>query len=328
MLRLLQNIKPSSALWVLLLGFLLRTPFVYLSPPTPHTFDSPFFPDFFRWIAHNPLWNNLGATALVCIAALLLNRVCINQDVIYTHSYLPAWFYVLTSSMIPEQLHLHPLLFANVFILIGFNFLFSLFLYEGPSVLIYLTAMSFGAAAMFRLQLLALLLFLLGAIILMKRITLKDVLATLLGTLMPVYLLLSVWYLFGSTQENSLRFFPTRITSASGHIAGLWPYLLCLLLVFLSFFKVFANFFKNNIRTRRINQVLIFFFAYCLIFILFGGTGRLNTDISLLFIPTAVFIAYLLVGSKHIRIKSLTNLLLILSAIGSLYGAMLISFFE
>ena len=328
MLRLLQNIKPSSALWVLLLGFLLRTPFVYLYPTSPPVFDSPFLPDFFRWIAQNPLWNNLGATTLVCLAALLLNRVCINQDVIYTHSYLPAWFYVLTSSMIPEQLNLHPLLFANVFILIGFNFLFSLFLYEGPSVLIYLTAMSFGAAAMFRLQLLALLLFLLGAIILMKRITLKDLLATLLGIMMPVYLLLSFWYLFGSATGNSLRFFPGGIASTNGNIFGLWPYLLCLLLVFLSFFKVFANFFKNNIRTRRINQVLIFFFAYCLIFILFGGTGRLNIDISLLFIPTAVFIAYLLVGSKLMRIKSVTNLLLLFSILISLYGSLLVKLFE
>lgn len=328
MLRLLQNIKPGSALWVLLFGFMLRTPYAFLLPPVPSNFDSPFFPEFFRWIADNPLWNNLSATLLVSLAALLLNQVCINQDVIYTHSYLPAWFYVLISSMIPEQLNLHPVLFANVFILIGLNFLFSLFLYEGPSVLIYLTAMSFGAAAMFRLQLLALLLFLLGAIVLMKRITLKDVLATLLGTMMPVYLLLAVWYLLGGSQGNNLSFFPSGNAVITRNIAGLWPYLLCLLLVFLSFFKVFANFFKNNIRTRRINQVLIFYFAYCLVFILFGGTGRLILDISLLFMPSAVFIAYLMVGSKHMRIKSLANLILIVSAVFSLYGDLLITLFE
>jgi hypothetical protein len=162
----------------------------------------------------------------------------------------------------------------------------------------------------------------------MKRITLKDLIATLLGTMMPVYLLLSVWYFLGKHQENSLNFLPSKAVVTSGSIVSLWPYLICLLLVFFSFFKIFANFFKNNIRTRRINQVLIFFFAYCLIFILFGGTGRLNTDISLLFIPTAVFIAYLLVGSKHIRIKSLTNLLLILSVVFSLYGEPLIRLFE
>ena len=323
MMRLLQNIKPSSALWVIVFAFLLRTPYAFVQQTAVTFCDTAFFPGFFLWAQQNPVWDNLLATVLVCTAAMLLNRVCINQDVIYTHTYLPAWFFVLVSCLIPAQMHVHPLLFSNILILIGFNFLFSLFLYEGPSVLIYLTALFFGAAAMFQLQLLVLFIFILGAVILMKRITLKDLLAAFLGLLMPIYILWSVWYLLHTNQAGFYSFLRNRPLATNADLAALWPYALCFILVILSFFKVFANFFKNNIRTRRINQVLIFYFSYMLLYQFFSGACSALVDISLLFIPTAVFVAYLLVGSKYRKLKSLANTLLVIAAIFSLYGSYL-----
>jgi hypothetical protein len=323
MMRILQNIKPSSALWVVAFAFILRTPYAFVRQPAVNFCDTPFFPGFFFWAQQNPIWDNLLATLLVCTAAMLLNRVCINQDVIYTHTYLPAWFFVLVSSLIPAQMHVHPLLFSNILILIGFNFLFSLFLYEGPSVLIYLTALFFGAAAMFQLQLLVLFIFILGAVILMKRITLKDLLAAFLGLLMPIYVLLSVWYMLNSNQALFYTFLGNRYVATNAELLVLWPYALCLVLVIISFFKVFTNFFKNNIRTRRINQVLIFYFTYMLLYQFYSGACSALVDISLLFVPCAVFVAYLLVGGKYRKLKSLANTLLVLSAVISLYGAYL-----
>ena len=321
MLRLLQNIKPTSALWVVFFAAALRTPYVFLFPETTPACDSPLFPAFFSWAGSHALWNNLLATFLVCFAALLLNRICINQDVIYTHTYLPAWFYIIISSMVPEQLNLHPLMFSNILILFGFNFLFSLFSYEGPSILIYLTALCFGAAAMFRLQLLVLLPFMLGAIILLKRITPKDLLATVLGISMPVYLLLGLLYVSGLSPTHAFSIQGIQTTYKAHTTLRLWPFAFVFLLVFLSFFKVFANFFKNNIRTRRVNQVLIFYLAYGLVFLLLFRTCNPLTDVCMVFVPTAVFVAYLLVGHKHTRLKNLANLLLLASAIGSLYGS-------
>jgi hypothetical protein len=323
MMRLLQNIKPSSALWVVIFAFILRTPYAFVQQGAATFCDTPFFPGFFLWAQQNPVWDNVLATVLVCTSAMLLNRVCINQDVIYTHTYLPAWFFVLVSSLIPAQMHVHPLLFSNILILIGFNFLFSLFLYEGPSVLIYLTALFFGAAAMFQLQLLALFIFILGAVILMKRITLKDLLAAFLGLLMPIYVLLSVWYMLNSNKVAVYTFVGNRHVATNAELLALWPYALCFILVILSFFKVFANFFKNNIRTRRINQVLIFYFTYMLLYQFFSGVCSALVDICLLFIPSAVFIAYLLVGTKYRRLKAIANMLLVITAIFSLYGSYL-----
>jgi hypothetical protein len=323
-LQSLHNIKPQSALKVVAFALLLRTPMAFLPAGKAGEliYNTPFFPELFTRLSGMPLLNNILATLLVSAAALLLNRICVNQDVIYTHSYLPAWFYILISSLDPWQYSVHPVMISNLLILAGFHYLFSLFLYEGPSGLIYLTGVCFGAASVFRIQLIVLVIFMLGAIILMKRITLRDVLASLLGMAMPIYLLLGIRYV----GQVPLRIGSDAVQTGGMQtemnlMAALWPVLVVYALVLLSFAKVALNYYKNNIRTRRINQVLVFYTIYQTLVLLLLQAKTIRVDISLIFVPAAVYIAYLLIGHKYKRYKELGNVLLIAVAIMGAYGS-------
>lgn len=323
-LQSLHNIKPQSALKVVAFALLLRTPMAFLPAGKAGEliYNTPFFPELFTRLAGMPLLNNLLATLLVSAAALLLNRICVTQDVIYTHSYLPAWFYILISSLDPWQYSVHPVMISNILILAGFHYLFSLFLYEGPSGLIYLTGVCFGAASVFRIQLVVLVIFMLGAIILMKRITLRDVLASLLGMAMPIYLLMGIRYV----GQVPLRIGSEAVQTGGMQteinlLAAIWPVLVVYLLVLLSFAKVAMNYYKNNIRTRRINQVLVFYTVYQTLVLLLLQGRTIRVDISLIFAPAAVYVAYLLIGHKYRRYKEAGNLLLIAVAIAGAYGS-------
>ena len=323
MLQSLHNIKPQSALKVVAFALLLRTPMALLPAGKAGAlaYSTPFFPELFMQLAGMPLLNNLMATLLVSAAALLLNRICVSQDVTYTHSYLPAWFYVIISSLDPWQYSVHPVMISNLLILAGFHYLFSLFLYEGPSGLIYLTGVCFGAASVFRIQLIVLVLFMLGAIILMKRITVRDILASLLGMAMPIYLLLGIRYVGAVPLRLGSDTLQTGVVQTEMTLmAALWPVLVVYLLIFFSFAKVAINYYKNNIRTRRINQVLVFYTLYQTLILILLQARTIRVDISLIFAPAAVYIAYLLIGNKFKRYKEAGNLLLIAVAVAGAYG--------
>jgi hypothetical protein len=92
-----------------------------------------------------------------------------------------------------------------------------------------------------------------------------------------------------------------------------------ILLVFSSFLKIAVNFYKNNIRTRRINQVLIFYFVFQTLVLILLQSKTLYIDVCLLFVPSAVFIAYLLVGQKYRRYKEAGNIALLAIAITGIY---------
>jgi len=329
-LQSLHNIKPQSALKVVAFALLLRTPMAFLPAGKAGEliYNTPFFPELFAHLAGMPLLNNLLATFLVSAAALLLNRICISQDVIYSHSYLPAWFYILISSLDPWQYSVHPVMISNLLILVGFQYLFSLFLYEGPSGLIYLTGVCFGAASVFRIQLVVLVFFMLGAIILMKRITLRDAMASLLGMAMPIYLLLGIRYVGQVPLPLGADVVQTgAMQSALNQLSVIWPILIVYLLVLFSFIKVAGNYYKNNIRTRRINQVLVFYTIYQTLVLLLLQGKTIRVDISLIFAPAAVYIAYLLIGHKYRFYKEGCNLLLIAVAIAGAYGSTISAIF-
>jgi hypothetical protein len=71
------------------------------------------------WMIDMPLTASIAGAVLVLGGALLVNFLVNAHEVLPRQTYLPALCYVVLMSCAPQQLTLHPLLFANIFLLLA-----------------------------------------------------------------------------------------------------------------------------------------------------------------------------------------------------------------
>ena len=114
-------------MYVILFGLLLRLPFLFLGADKITHFNESEFPmldAIFKW----NIYFSMGiAFVLLILQAAVFNKICIDHDVIYTHTYLPAYFFVLINSLFFENLTLNSVLLGNTFVLIGLSFMFRIY---------------------------------------------------------------------------------------------------------------------------------------------------------------------------------------------------------
>ncbi len=77
------------------------------------------------------VWSNVAAIILLTVQAVFINLLMANHRLAESVTNLPGVFYILIASMLPEFLHLSPLLLANTFYLIAISELLKV--YKNPS---------------------------------------------------------------------------------------------------------------------------------------------------------------------------------------------------
>lgn len=255
---------------------------------------------------------------LVFIQALIFNKLCIDHDVLYSHSYLPAYMFMLLNSVFPENLLLNPLMVVNFFTLFALASVFRLYQSQQSSVILFYTSLFFGMAALLIPVMYLGILFVVMATMTFKNINVRDSIAIVSGFLLPVLVLWAVLYLLGIqyvfpriSYDISLKFSsnPYELVALLGiaavSIAGLM--------------KSGINYSKNNIKTRRISTVMMLslFFALAVVLIRFT---EYRFYFQILTYSLSVQVAYFMLGSKGRRWKELLHYAMLLSIAGSLYG--------
>ena len=66
-----------------------------MGPPEKQQFDLEMMQGFFMYVNQNYVVSILLALLIVFIQSVWFNRLCISHDVIYAHSWLPAYFFIL-----------------------------------------------------------------------------------------------------------------------------------------------------------------------------------------------------------------------------------------
>jgi hypothetical protein len=323
-LTLFQNIRPVSALYVLIFGIALRLPAWLYGSNVAYSFDPEIMKGVFTFLNQNYFLSVSLGLVIIFIQALIFNRLCINHDVIYTHSYLPAYFYMLVNSVYLQNLPVNPIMVINFCILFSFIFLFQLYQGIASTKLLYNASLFLGLASIIMPVFYFGLAFVIVGVVIFKNITIKDLLGIISGYLFPGMVAAGIYFLVGSQYH-----FPNLVYKLQLNFGNsLNAYLAVSIMLFAStagLMKTFINYSKNNIKTRRITLLLIAFMAFAVLVIL------INLEQFRLFFPVisagiSVQMAYFLMGKKQKRLKELLNYLIVLAVIYSLYGDKFIQF--
>ncbi len=325
MLKIFQNIRQLSAIWVLLIGIALRLPVVLLDEvPVNHDVATPVS-QITQLIGGNLIWSVLAGLVVVFIQAMLLNRLCIQHDVIYSHTYLPAYFYMVLSSLFAENLLLNPVMIVNLLVIFAFFSLFQLYQNQESSAMLFYSSLFFGMCGLIVSEFMLGVFFLIAATIVFKNVTFRDVIGIVTGAIFPIWILFGIYYIIGVpftlpelSYKLNLQF--------SNIIAARFSMGVLAVITVAGLFKTAANYNKNNIKTRRINMSLIVYFAFALLLVLLR-IDEFRIIYPVLAINLSVITAYFMLGSQGRRWKELINYLLLIAVFFSLYGDKILAVF-
>jgi hypothetical protein len=320
-LRYIKHIGPSAVFAVFFGALLLRIPAFLFEITSPEPVSGVVFEAFFNTIRRLHGLSLLLGFLVVFSQAMIFNRLCNEHDVLYAATFMPGWLYMLAAGIFPENLHFNPLMVSNYFVIGSFAFLFRMHQSDQSPKLLFYAAALLSLGSLFVTEYLGAPLLLLVATIIFKNVGLRDLLAIVTGTLIPLGMIWSFHFL----TDQHFDFPVPRYTLKIKLDIAVFRYLALSFFVLLAFsgmLKSGIHYFKNNIKTRRINLVSIVFFGFA-IFIALLKYDHLRHYVTITNCGLSLFAGYFLLGEKGQRLKGFLHTVLLILILLSLYGSTL-----
>ncbi|MHB1276970.1 MAG: DUF6427 family protein [Bacteroidia bacterium] len=322
MIRFLKNNQFPTLLLVLGLllglGFLLYgiDPIVIpLTEPTPFT----------QWTQQS-LERFFGGTRtavftvallLIVVQSLLFGLLAERHQLLYKNTWLPVLFFGLFNMVFPEQLALHPELLANTFLVLAVIAIFQTQGKEKAMPALINAGILGGIAFLFAPGTFLIIPVFIVGIMFFKPLTGLDIFQYLTGYVLVLFFSTTLVYLTGREELVLFYINSTWISTGTGQV---WrePYFMGfmgLLVVILipTFFLLQQNFFRNTVRVRKLQQYLLVYLFFTLLFAFFGIQSIKNA-MSILALPLSVFLTYFFLSDKRKWIRE-TVFILFLFAI-------------
>ena len=148
-----------------------------------------------EWIfaqLYTPHSQAVVAILLIYIQALLLNRVGIKHKINKEIGLLPGLFFILFSGIIMMSNTLHPVIFANTFIILGLQNIFLTYNRKEASKEVFLSAFYSSLASLFYFPFIYFFVVTTAGLLIMRSFSFKERFQHLIGWTLP-YFLLWVW---------------------------------------------------------------------------------------------------------------------------------------
>jgi len=306
MIQSFNNIKPISGALVVLVAFLFAAvgvcSLIFLNPEFA--------------ISASYLGIALGVLSII-LQSLYFNRICVDYDIIYTHTFIPALFYVMIgcSNYYFIQIGI-PHISAWLF-LVALNQIVAISVSAYPRRNIYSSAVLLGIISLFIPFYIAAALLLVLFIIVFKTPTFLDILAVILGFALPLLIVVFINLIAGAELNYYLirsvdfQISPPSLGSQSNIL------LIPLALSVFGVLRASFGYFKNNIQTRRMLIIVTYIFWFHTIVILLNLSSFYQL-ITLLATPLCISFTYLHLGTKRVKLKSLSTFLLMFSFLAHL----------
>lgn len=318
MLSLFKNIRFSSAVLIFIWGLLIRIPFL-IEIPVKGTSLIPWI-EKANSVFQNYYWISvILAYLIVYVSAMVYNKICIDQDVLYQHTYLPGFFMVTFSALYSSNVYLDSSHFALFFLTFAVSNLFKLYQTESTHGILYNISALVCLAGFALPGLFVLIFYIPIAVMVLKKINLKDLLAIIMGFATPLILYFGLSYIF-KFNLLSIPKLVLAIDSINWHkFQNLFAILAVYILSIIAIFKALSNFRKNTIKTRRINLMILSLLVFCTLLLLINFKYLADYHIITLF-ATAPLVSYLFLGNKRRIWKEISSVVLIIIILLSLYG--------
>ncbi len=311
MLKIFRQNTFTAGLLLLLFALMFRLPVLINAKPYPFIYDaflSNILFDALLKFDNYILISYVLSMILIMIQAVMLNYTVSKHDILYKDTFLPGLMYILINSLYAEQYELTSQVLSNTFLMLVFQRL--CYLYESPKPLLLVldSGMFLGVGIMFNYSLLIFLPFILISVVVFTSFNLRYIVVSLMGILLPVYLILVFFYVTDRVPEmleigtKSLSQLQLKPIIRSYKIFAPW-FILFPIAVW-SAFRLQQNFFRNKVKTRRIIQSISFFTLFG-IASLFTDNNGLLFSIIYISIPMSVIIAYYFISSKRFWLKEI-----------------------
>ena len=246
-----------------------------------------------RLLSFSPIAQHAFAFVLLMVETLIFNAIMVNNQIVGKVSTMGAFVFVLLMSLTRTQINLYPFILSLVFILLAISNLFEIYLMPNPELNLLKTGVFIALASMCYFPSIVLVLWVLFALPIAKKGSLRLELIPIFGFLF-LYFVYFVWvFLFGDFQ-TLLTGYRDYFTSIKFSVRGFNYKIICLLavlvvsIIFLLMGSGSASFEKTvAVRTKISMTVIMAAFALLLLFL--GGNVLMN---GLIFIVLAILISY------------------------------------
>jgi hypothetical protein len=309
MIRLLKNISPASILILFIVMVLLRVPYFLFGNPLPVVYyNDPISKLLFNhlhFITNHILLNGLITAILHLSIALWINKVAIDFNLLFKKSYLPAFFFVIISSLYVEFFTLDSVSFVLVFQLLILQRLFALYKTNNALSIAFDSGIYIAIASLIYLSILPWIFIVFIALFTFRKFDSRDYLSAIVGLLIP-FSMLAFYYYWSNNMAGFFEFFkPIQSNGVKlamfTNRADYLPLIPLVLTILLAGHRLVENFYKNIVHVRKCFQVL----AANLLVVLFSFYIRPSFGIHhflLLAMPLAILLSYYFLVSTNKRI--------------------------
>ncbi|MBK9478213.1 MAG: hypothetical protein IPO70_09810 [Bacteroidetes bacterium] len=263
----------------------------------------PLFDWLCRATQSYPLLQVILALVIVIAEAFLVNHICDKYNILSKKTNLPALLYVVLMSCCKLFLGLHPLLLANLFILLSINRIFSSYHKEEAFAHVFDAGFYIGIASLFYFPAAILFPMVWVGLIVIRTFVWREWIISFIGLLLP-YLFITTYYFWYEKLNFFLVdkiFYPSSdakysIETEPFSFIALAVFLVAFLL--LSFFKLTRGLPVNTILSRNI--LVVFSWMLALSFLAFLMAPVLNLRyFSFMAIPYAIYASHYLLSAKR-----------------------------
>jgi hypothetical protein len=252
----------------------------------------------------------IAALAFLIAQALYLNHIVTSQGLLDRQSYYTAVIYLVLMSSNSDMLELHPVLFANFFLMISLHQVFRTYKEETVLLEVFNVGLLIAIAGFFYQPALLLFLFLIISLFVFYYIDLRSFLAAFLGFATPFILAAVYFFLTDALPERIESFsywigtigLPAPRTTLFTTVLLVFLGVACLLAVS---WLVFYHIPDKPIRIRKRFRVLMFYLVVVLLTLFFGHPFKM-VHMGLIYLPLSVGLAAYF---HHIRSRMVPELM-------------------
>ena len=246
-----------------------------------------------RLLSFSPIAQHAFAFVLLMVETLIFNAIMVNNQIVGKVSTMGAFVFVLLMSLTRTQINLYPFILSLVFILLAISNLFEIYLMPNPELNLLKTGVFIALASMCYFPSIVLVLWVLFALPIAKKGSLRLQLIPIFGFLF-LYFVYFVWVFLLGDFQTLLTGYRDYFTSIKFSVRGFNYKIICLLsvLVVSTIFLLMGSgsaSFEKTVAVRTKISMTVIMAAFALLLLFLGGNVLMN---GLIFIVLAILISY------------------------------------
>ncbi len=263
----------------------------------------------------------LVKNCIVIVSALLLANTVIRNDVIYKHTALPYFFFLLISTLIPSNAYLSSFSLLSLITVLIFNQIVHFHDSDAPSYLVFKASILVGIGSMIHLSFAPLILVVIFSYTRFLPLKFRPITLLILGALFPWVIL----WVSGYTNPDLIDIVhiqPFPISRIALDITSMIIISVYFVIIVAAAFIWVDNSGRNTVKSRRLIQIvamLLFILSALAIYLL---TGTLHS-IELVCLPGSLTLAYFFCSSQKMRLRNTLLFILIAVQVVSHYKELL-----